>query len=317
MPLNIGILVFPGHQLLDATGPAATFDVATRVASSGRGYAVTVHSMRGGGIPSSAGVILQTTVLTRTTRLDTLVVVGGQGTKAAATDAALLEVVRGQASRCRRVASVCTGAFVLAAAGLLRRRRATTHWREAGRLAALFPDVTVEPDRIFVRDGKLWTSAGVTAGIDLALAMVAEDLGEEVARATAQELVVYYRRPGGQSQFSSLLDLSPAEGRFTSLPGFVREHLDEQLSIDRLAAKAGMSPRNFARVFVSEVGVTPSKAVERIRLESAREQIETTTCSIDEIARACGFAAAERMRRSFIRRFGQPPQALRRISRGA
>ena len=313
---TVGILIFPEHQLLDATGPAATFGIATRLAPKGKGYSIALLSVDGGPTRSSSGVTLETGALSAAQHTDTFIVVGGQGTRAAATDPRLLSFVQRQAPRCRRVASVCTGAFVLAAAGLLKNRRATTHWREAKRLARVFPDVTVEPDRIWVRSGKVWTSAGVTAGIDLALAMVADDLGEAVARETAREMVVYFRRPGGQSQFSALLDLGQPAGRFASLLAFARERLDQRLSVDRLAAEAGMSPRNFARRFTAQVGVAPAKAIERLRLEAAREQVETGAATIEEISRTCGFGAAERMRRAFVRSYGQPPQALRRVARG-
>ncbi len=315
MSRAIGIVVFPSLQLLDATGPASVLEVATRFAPAGRGYATALLSVRGGAIRSSGGIVVATRALRGVRALDTLVVVGGQGTRAAASDRALLAFVRRVAPRCRRIASVCTGAFVLAAAGLLRGRRATTHWRHAATLARAYPDVAVEPDWIWVRDGKVWTSAGVTAGIDLALALIADDLGEDIARQVAQELVVYYQRPGGQSQFSALLELGRPEGAFTPLLAYARAHVAEPLSVDRLAARAGMSPRNFARVFAASVGVTPAKAIERLRLEAARHRVETSTASLDDVARATGFGGAERMRRAFVRAFGQPPQALRRASR--
>ena len=206
-------------------------------------------------------------------------------------------------------------AYVLAAAGLLDGRRATTHWGQGARLARLFPNVAVESDRIFIRQDNLWTSAGVTAGIDMALAMIAEDLGDAVARRVAQELVVFHRRPGGQSQFSALLDLEQPEGKLAGLMSWARTRLAEALPVERLAEEAGMSPRNFALVFTAQMGVTPAKAVERLRLEAAREAVETGGEPIDVIARAMGFADPERMRRAFIRNFGQPPQALRRAAR--
>jgi transcriptional regulator GlxA family with amidase domain len=175
--------------------------------------------------------------------------------------------------------------------------------------------VRLEADRIYVRDGKVWTSAGITAGIDLALAMIAEDLGETIARRTAQQLVVYHRRPGGQSQFSALLELDRPDARFAGLLGWARERLGEPLSVERLAAQAAMSPRNFARAFAAEAGVTPAKAIERLRVEAARERVEAGAEPIDRVAEAAGFGDAERMRRAFIRAFGQPPQALRRAAR--
>lgn len=211
--------------------------------------------------------------------------------------------------------SVCTGAYLLAEAGLLDGRRATTHWGQSERFARRFPQVRLEADRIFVRDGEVWTSAGITAGIDLALALIEDDLGVEVARRTAQELVVHHRRPGGQSQFSALLDMGGVNGRFADLMDWVRERLAERLNVERLADRAAMSPRHFARAFAAETGLTPAKAVERLRLEAARLRVETTHEPIDRVAEAAGFGDPERMRRAFLRAFGQPPQALRRAAR--
>jgi transcriptional regulator GlxA family with amidase domain len=226
-----------------------------------------------------------------------------------------LEYVRAAAARARRTVSVCSGAFVLAAAGLLDGRRATTHWARAADLARLYPRVRVEPDRIFVRDGAVWTSAGITAGIDLALALVAEDLGEAVAKRVAQQLVVYHRRPGGQSQFSALLEADRPDSRFSPLLAWARERLNERLSVERLAERAAMSPRHFARAFAADTGMTPAKAVERLRLEVAREEIESSAAPVELVAVHTGFGDPERMRRAFLRAFGQPPQALRRTAR--
>ena len=203
----------------------------------------------------------------------------------------------------RRVASVCSGAFILAAAGLLDGRRATTHWSRTAEFARRFPKVRVEPDRIHVKDGPIWTSAGITAGIDLALALIAEDLGEEIAKLTAQQLVVYYRRPGGQSQFSALLELGRPEARFGPLLSWARERLHQSLGVERLADQAAMSPRHFSRAFAAETGVTPAKAVERLRVEAARERIEAGVEPIDSIATRVGFGDPERMRRAFLRAF--------------
>ena len=219
------------------------------------------------------------------------------------------------AKTARRMTSVCTGAFILAEAGLLEGKRATTHWSRTDGFARRFPNVRLEPDRIFIKEGSIWTSAGITAGIDLSLALIAEDLGEDVARKTAQQLVVYHRRPGGQSQFSALLELDRPAGRFAALLGWMRERLHEKLNVERLAEQAAMSPRNFARAFVAETGVTPARAVERLRVEAARERVEAGPEPIDNIAIAAGFGEPERMRRAFIRAFGQPPQALRRAAR--
>jgi len=247
--------------------------------------------------------------------LDTLVIAGGMGTRDPATLAGLKADVLTVAASARRVASVCSGAFVLAEAGLLDGRRATTHWSRTTGFAQRYPKVKLEPDRIYVKDGPVWSSAGITAGIDLALALIAEDLGEDIARRTAQQLVVYHRRPGGQSQFSALLEMDRPEGRFGALLGWMRERLHEPLNVERLADHAAMSPRNFARAFAAETGVTPARAVERLRVEAARERIEAGPEPIEIIAEAAGFGEPERMRRAFLRAFGQPPQALRRRAR--
>jgi transcriptional regulator GlxA family with amidase domain len=237
------------------------------------------------------------------------------GTRTIMLDERVQAFVRAAVKSARRVASVCSGAYVLAQAGILDGKRCTTHWGRTPDFQKRYPSACLEPDRIYTRDGKIWTSAGITAGIDLALALIADDLGEEVARRSAQELVVYHRRPGGQSQFSALLDIERTEGRFTNLLGWARERLDEALTVEDLAAYANMSPRNFARAFTAETGVTPAKAVERLRLEAARERVEHSADPIEGVARDVGFGDPERMRRAFVRAFGQPPQALRRLAR--
>jgi transcriptional regulator GlxA family with amidase domain len=211
----------------------------------------------------------------------------------------------------RRVASVCSGTYILAAAGLLDGKVATTHWSRSADFARKFPAVRLDADRIFVKAGKLWTSAGITAGIDLALALIGEDLGESTARRTAQQLVVYHRRPGGQSQFSALLDLEPAQGRFRSLLEFIRENLAQPLGVEALAARACMSPRHFARAFRAATGITPAKAVERLRVDAARAALEGGELSIKEITRFYGFKDPERMRRAFQRLLGTSPSALK------
>jgi transcriptional regulator GlxA family with amidase domain len=249
--------------------------------------------------------------------IDTLLVAGGWGTREASVCADTLAFVRAAAKRARRVASVCSGAFILAVAGLLDGRRATTHWARAAELARAFPQIEVEPDRIFIRDGAIWTSAGITAGIDLALALVADDHGEAIAKRAAQHLVVYHRRPGGQSQFSALLEADRPDSRFSPLLAWARERLGERLPVERLADRAAMSPRHFARSFTAETGMTPAKAIERLRLEAARERVEGSAEPIEIVAAQTGFRDPERMRRSFIRAFGQPPQALRRSARTA
>lgn len=312
---DIGFLIFPKFQLLDAAGPIAAFEIAGRFVPGS--YRLHVLAAAGGRVESSSGVAFEAVAVGHAPPLDTLIVSGGEGTRDAEALHDLLPFVRHAGEAVRRVASVCTGAFVLAEAGLLDGRRATTHWFRSEIFARRFPAVRLEPDRIFTRDGKFWTSAGIAAGIDLSLALIADDLGEEVARHTAQQLVVYYRRPGGQSQFSALLELDRPDSRFGPLLGWMRERLNETLTVERLAAQAAMSSRNFARVFAAETGLTPARAVERLRVEAARERVETAADAIDRIALDVGFGDPERMRRAFLRAFGQPPQALRRSARTA
>jgi transcriptional regulator GlxA family with amidase domain len=314
MPRNVVVLIFRDFQLLDAAGPIAAFEVAGRETSP-PAYRPRVIAGSPGPVASSSGVPLHAEpVLDQP--LDTLIVSGGRGTRAAAACTGTLAFVREAAGRARRIASVCSGAFILAAAGLLDGRRATTHWRLAAEFARTYPQIRVEPDRIFVRDGTVWTSAGITAGIDLALALIAEDLGEAAAKRAAQQLVVYHRRPGGQSQFSTLLEADRPGSRFSPLLAWARERLDERLSIERLADRAAMSPRHFARAFAAETGMTPAKAIERLRLEASRARIESGTEPIERVAAGAGFGDPERMRRAFIRVYGQPPQALRRAAKG-
>ena len=243
--------------------------------------------------------------------------VGGRGAIAASESPSLMPLVKRIAKRTRRVASVCSGTFVLAEAGLLDGRRATTHWEYANRLQRTYPRVCVELDQIYLRDGNLWTSGGVTAGIDLSLAMIEEDLGPLAAQRAARVLVVYHRRVGGQSQFSEMLQMEPATDRLRRALSFAREHLHERLSVERLAEAAHLGTRQFTRLFLRETGETPAKAVERLRTEVAHTQVTGTTASIEVIARQVGFATAERMRRAFIRLYGQPPQAVRRIGRSS
>lgn len=312
---EIGFLVFDRFQILDAAGPISAFEIGSRHASGA--YRLHVLATRAGATASSAGASIEAKALASAPALDTLVIAGGEGTREAIRDAAILDFVRMSAKACRRVASVCSGAFILAEAGLLDGRRATTHWSRSRSFARLYPKVRLEPDRIFIRDGAIWTSAGITAGIDLALALIAEDLGEEVARKAAQQLVVYRRRPGGQSQFSALLEMERPDGRFGPLLGWAREQLAEKLTVERLAGWAGMSPRNFARRFAEETGVTPARAIERLRCEAARDRVESSAGPIDAVAAETGFGDPERMRRAFLRAFGQPPQALRRAARAA
>jgi len=310
----IAFLIFPDFQILDVAGPLAAFEIAAHAPSSA--YRLSVVAARAGLVRSSCGIAMPAQALSRLREADTLIVAGGQGSRAAMADDGLIGAIKRLQPRVRRMASVCSGAFLLASAGLLDGKRATTHWRQAPRLARLFPKVCVEPDRIHVREGKIWTSAGVTAGIDLALAMISEDLGEDIATAVAREMVVYAKRPGGQAQHSALLDLGAHNDRFAKLNAWIREHLRDDLSVERLAREVGMSERNFARLYAQETGVTPAKAVERLRAEAARAALERSG-QIQEIARKTGFGDGERMRRAFMRLYGAPPAALRRTLRHA
>jgi transcriptional regulator GlxA family with amidase domain len=313
----IGILVFPGFQLLDAAGPISVFQMAGRLLGAPASIKVLAapQHLAGDGVGSSAGVALQARGFRAAVAMTTLVIAGGEGVREAVACQKTLDFIRATARRGCRVASVCSGAYLLAEAGLLDGRRATTHWDRTADFVTRYPRVKLESDRIFVRDGQLWSSAGISAGIDLALAMVEDDFGEEVARATARQLVVYHRRAGGQSQFSSLLELKAPTGRFAALLSWAREHLDQPLTLEQLAEQAGMSSRHFARAFKAETGATPSKAIERLRTEVARQRVQDSSEAIEGVARSTGFRDPERMRRAFIRSFGQPPQALRRAAR--
>src|ERR1700726_3257154 len=313
MPRTVAVLIFPQFQLLDAAGPITVFEAAGRDAAP-PAYRLRVMAHAAGPVVSSCGVPLVAEPLIDGA-LDTLIVAGGWGTRNTSACVQTLAYVRTAAARARRTASVCSGAFILAAAGLLDGRRATTHWARAAEFARTYPQVRVEPDRIFIRDGAVWTSAGISAGIDLALALVADDLGEAAAKRAAQQLVVYHRRPGGQSQFSALLETDRPGGRFSPLLAWARERLGERLPVERLADRAAMSPRHFAPVFPAETGMTPAKAIERLRLETSRERVESGSEPIERVAARTGFGDPERMRRAFIRAFGQPPQALRRAAR--
>ncbi len=309
----IGVLVFPGFQLLDAAGPISVFEIAARFA--GNPASIKVLAVTPGPVRSSSGVELLARGLRPSGAISTLIVAGGEGVRTAATCQKTLAFVRAIAKRGVRVASVCSGAYILAEAGVLDGRRATTHWQRTRHFLGAYPKVKLEPDRIFVRDGNIWSSAGISAGIDLALALVAEDFGDDIAQKTARQLVLYQRRSGGQSQFSSLLELKAPSGRFGALLTWAREHLDAPLTVEDLAEQAGMSSRHFARAFIAETGATPSKAIERLRIEVARQRVQSSSEAIERVAESTGFRDPERMRRAFIRAFGQPPQSLRRAAR--
>lgn len=309
MTRQLAFVLYPDFQLLDAAGPVAAFEMANRYVADA--YRVTLVSRSGGLIKSSSGIELMTAPFAGVGAVDTLLVVGGEGVLQAAECATSLAFI-GQGSRqARRLASVCSGALLLAAAGLLDGRKATTHWRWSTEFARRFPAVSLDADRIYINDGNVWTSAGISAGIDLALALITEDLGEKVARQAAQQLVVYYRRPGGQSQYSALLEMSTGQGRFESLLDHIRSNLAQPLMVNDLAAQACISPRHFARLFTAEVGTTPARAVERLRVEAASAALESGGGSLQRIAAECGFSDAEQMRRAFIRLKGLAPSAIR------
>jgi transcriptional regulator GlxA family with amidase domain len=303
-------------QSLDVTGPLEVFDGASRlIAATGRSearYEVRVYAPGGGPMQTSSGLTLVPhSALGRSTpTLDTLVVAGGSGSRRAADDAALIRWVTRTAARARRTASVCTGVFVLAQAGLLDGRRATTHWSAAAELARRHPGIDVDPEPIFVRDGDVWTSAGVTAGMDLALALVEEDLDREAALTIARHLVLFLRRPGGQSQFSATLAAQqPEREPLREVQRQVAEDPGGEHSVEAMAARAHMSPRHFARAFRAETGMTPARYVERVRLEAARRHLEETGAAVAE---ACGFGTAETMRRAFLRALAVGPAEYRR-----
>ncbi|MBR1210060.1 GlxA family transcriptional regulator [Bradyrhizobium sp. JYMT SZCCT0180] len=309
----IGVLIFPDFQLLDAAGPISVFEIAARF--SGAAPAIRTLAATPGPVRSTSGIEMLARGFKPSSAITTLIVAGGEGVRTAAICPKTLAFVRALARRGVRVASVCSGAYVLAEAGLLDGRRATTHWQRTRHFVSAYPKVKLEADRIYTRDGNVWTSAGISAGIDLALAMVVEDYGDEIAQRTAKQLVLYHRRSGGQSQFSSLLELKSPTGRFGPLLAWAREHLDAPLTVEDLAEQAGMSSRHFTRAFIAETGTTPSKAVERLRIEVARQRVQSSSEAIERVAETTGFRDPERMRRAFIRAFGQPPQSLRRAAR--
>jgi transcriptional regulator GlxA family with amidase domain len=277
-------------------------------------YRLSVLSPEGGEVESSTGLKVMTEMATART-VDTLVVVGDFALPDRLVMHDSIDFVRAVSSGARRTASVCMGAFLLAASGLLNGRQATTHWRYAAKLQALYPSVRVNGDRIFLNDAGVWTSAGMTAGIDMVLALIEDDLGRDISRAVARMLVVYYRRPGGQYQYSSLLDLDPESDRIRDALAFAREHLSDSLSVERLAEAARLSVRQFSRAFLASTGLTPARAIERLRVEAARPRIEDGRETLDVIAQKAGFSDPDRMRQSFIRVLGHTPQALRRVAR--
>jgi transcriptional regulator GlxA family with amidase domain len=311
----VEVLAYPAVQLLDVTGPLQVFASANDLmakAGDAKPYTIRLVAPDGHSVFASAGVALVAEPLSsHETGVDTLIVAGGEGFESVLEDAVLVDWVRERTKQSRRIASICTGSFLLAASGVLDGRRAVTHWLYCAELARRFPTVRVESDPIFVRDGSIWTSAGVTAGIDLALALVEEDLGRTMALSVARYLVVFLKRPGNQAQFSEVLSLQAAEDKFGSLHGWISKHLAEDLSLPVLASHAGMSERSFSRHYAESTGITPARAIERLRVEGARHLLTDTRLPVKRISRRCGFGSEETMRRSFLRLLSVTPQDYR------
>jgi len=309
--ISVAFVVFDGFQSMSLAA-MPVFEYAN-VSAGEPLYDVRVLSVDGRTLRASGGLSVGTEAFDQRV-FDTVIVVGGDAILEQAPEA-VLDYVRASAHTSRRTASICSGAFVMAQAGLLDGRRATTHWAYARQLQERFASIKVEADRIYVIDGSIWTSAGMTAGIDLALAMVEKDYGAELARSVAQKLVMYHRRGGGQSQHSALLELEPKSDRIQTVLGYAREHLAEALTVEQLAEVASLSPRQFSRAFRAETGQSPAKAIENLRLEAARQMLERGRLTLDQIALETGFSDRRRMREAFLRAFGQPPQVIRRSAR--
>jgi transcriptional regulator GlxA family with amidase domain len=307
--IRVSCLLFDGFVLLDMAGPITSFETAAQCGVPG--YSIEILASADGNVTSSCGVTVGAVDFHRTRGCDILLVPGGVGIQDMQRSAHLLPFIRKVAESGSRVASVCSGAFLLAESGILAGKTAATHWREAAELARRYPSINVDADSLFVRDGNIWTSAGISSGIDLALAIIQHDYGFSVARSVAQILVVAVNRPGGQSQHSALLELVRADNRFNEILIWARSHLSEPLDVERLAERAALSVRQFTRAFTASIGMAPAKAIEQLRLESARTAIEAGARSLDQVARDSGFGNADRMRRAFVRTFGLPPQAIR------
>lgn len=305
---TVVMLMFPEAQILDVTGPLEVFAIATRMLDAvGRpeqGYAIQLVAPEAGPVAMSSGLqlVAEHDISSVKGSLHTLMVAGGIGTDAQLVDPAVIGWIRRTSKRAERVVSICTGSLLLAEAGLLDGKRATTHWASCERLANDYPKVCVEEDPIFVRDGNVFSSAGVTAGMDLALALVEEDYGRDLALAVARRLVLFLKRPGGQSQFSAQLSSQAADRvPLRDLQTWIVDHPGDDLCVEALAQRVAMSPRNFARVFREEVNMTPARFVERARVEAARRRLQESDASVENIAADCGFGSAETMRRAFLR----------------
>jgi transcriptional regulator GlxA family with amidase domain len=303
---RVVFLAFPQAVLLDLAGPWEVFHNANQLSQqSPQPYSLELVAASGGlQIATAGGLSLTANKIMRSCRgpIDTLVLPAAYGLEAEELSSQTIRNISRLAAQSRRIVSVCTGAFILAVAGLLNGRRATTHWRCGDELARRYPAISVEPDQIYIRDGNVYTSAGVTAGMDLALALLEEDLGRELALRVARNLVMFIRRPGGQTQFSAALESQIAErDSLRDLLAWAADHLSRDLSVESLADKVHMSPRNFARVFRKELGCTPAKHIERLRVESARQMLEASTADHGQIAAECGFGGVNAMRRAFLR----------------
>jgi transcriptional regulator GlxA family with amidase domain len=314
---RIAIVAFPGVTLLDISGPAQVFAELQEIELPAAGYELSYLSTSGGLVPTDVGMMIDTAPICgiKPYQVDTLVIPGGPGIWALRQDNALMKWITETLPKARRIASVCLGAFVLAWTGSLDGKRAATHWRYCPRLQDAFPKIRVEPDAIFVQDGHVWSSAGVSAGIDLALAMIEEDFGHTIALDIARRLVVFLKRPGGQSQFSTVLaaQASDVEGRFSALHAWIIENIASELKVETLAERAGMTPRTFARTYVSRTGMTPANGVEALRVETARLLLESRQIGgVVEVAKRAGFGDDERMRRAFLRHLGVTPSEYRR-----
>ncbi|AXE34642.1 GlxA family transcriptional regulator [Chromobacterium phragmitis] len=308
---DIVFFIHSGFDMLDLAGPLCAF----RLANCGAAvppYRLRIVSVQGGLVPDAMGLLLDSLAFETQAGagLDTLLVAGGPIPDLP--DPGIASAIQALSAQARRSCSVCTGAFLLAAAGLLSGRRATTHWRHAPRLQREYPDCRVDGDKIFVQDGPIWTSAGISAGIDLAIALIEDDLGSQAARQVSREMVVYHRRPSGQSQFSEMDDLCPQSDRLRAALAFLRAHIARDIRVGDLAAAACLGERQFNRLFRQETGETPARAIERLRVEIARARLASGKEPIAAIARAAGFHDPERMRRAFLRQLGQTPQAYRR-----
>ncbi len=313
---RVAIVIYPGVTLLDATGPAQVFSTAREIGGAAAPYEILLASNAGPSVMTDTGIALAAVSLKQVASrpIDTLIIAGGNDVLRACEDAALTRWIARQAPAARRRGSTCTGAFLVGAAGLLGRHRVTTHWQWCERLRARHPDAEVVDDPIFLKDHGLWSAGGVTAGIDMALAMVEEDHGFDLALKVAQNLVVFLKRPGGQSQFSASLkaQIADKDGLFDALHGWVAGNLASDLRVERLAERTAMSPRSFARIYAARMGTTPAKAVEQLRVDGARRLLELEEASLAEIADRCGFRDIERMRRAFLRSLQITPSQYRR-----